>query len=343
MEGDLPMSMFINNMETEEILSKLSSNQKQEIFNALNKEQSIDLSKDEINQKLDSIIKDAKMFDQAIHSNDLDEKSFFFLMEKAKEVYNRPENEDLLINNYNNSNYTAIYQLKAEFQHEYGFESSKNLKSYGLIDTLSDITKDRYELVGIIERIEDLNAVFAEYNREHHEGFLGHSLSTSDVVIQSESPFTKKAFMVDSYGFTELPNFFHIEDIALNNNIEALSNLELQAMLYEFSKNGKCERYGNFFIENAEGTYTGIANETGDMWMEDFKNLENCVKYLLDEPCEMLDGEIWREDLLPNTKNSIEKPEFTKDSLRNDLIDKKSIEKEATEPKLEQKKTDFSL
>lgn len=54
---------------------------------------------------------------------------------------------------------------------------------------------------------EALETIYERFNIHRPEDFTGHSLSVSDVVVL-ESETEKKAFYVDSFGFSELKDFF---------------------------------------------------------------------------------------------------------------------------------------
>lgn len=57
------------------------------------------------------------------------------------------------------------------------------------------------------KRGETLETIYERFNIHRPEDFTGHSLSVSDVVVL-ESETEKKAFYVDSFGFSELKDFF---------------------------------------------------------------------------------------------------------------------------------------
>ena len=54
---------------------------------------------------------------------------------------------------------------------------------------------------------ETLETIYECFNIHRPEDFTGHSLSVSDVVVL-ECETEKKAFYVDSFGFSELKDFF---------------------------------------------------------------------------------------------------------------------------------------
>ena len=76
------------------------------------------------------------------------------------------------------------------------------------------VQPDRYacvyrETLSPSERSTDqtlLNGLFERFNMEHPSGFMGRSMSVSDVVAITRRGITR-AYYVDTVGFTELPSF----------------------------------------------------------------------------------------------------------------------------------------
>ena len=79
------------------------------------------------------------------------------------------------------------------------------------------LNKDDYELmyegeVGEFRGNATLEALFAQFNNDRPDDFLGHSLSVSDViVIHTDGKDT--AYFCDSFGFTEMPEFFREKEL----------------------------------------------------------------------------------------------------------------------------------
>ena len=106
-----------------------------------------------------------------------------------------------------------IYQLPGgEKYHGVRFESMDRLKADGV-----QLNKDDYELmyegeVGEFRGNATLEALFAQFNNDRPDDFLGHSLSVSDViVIHTDGKDT--AYFCDSFGFTEMPEFFREKEL----------------------------------------------------------------------------------------------------------------------------------
>ena len=110
----------------------------------------------------------------------------------------------------------AIYQLRdTEDNDHISFLAYDQLKSQGV-----SIDRSNYELVhsgpilqggGCKDTAEHLNDLFFRFNHNHPEGFVGHSLSVSDVVAVRNSG-ELSCFYVDRWGFKELPDFLPKEN-----------------------------------------------------------------------------------------------------------------------------------
>ena len=60
---------------------------------------------------------------------------------------------------------------------------------------------------GTLEPGMTLDSLYTKFNVERPENFKGHSLSVSDVIVVNDE-HGKTAWFVDSFGFTQLPEFF---------------------------------------------------------------------------------------------------------------------------------------
>ena len=106
-----------------------------------------------------------------------------------------------------------IYQLPSgEKYHGVRFEDMEQLKKNGV-----QLNHDDYELVyegkvGEFRGNATLEALFAQFNTDHPEDFRGHSLSVSDVIVISVDG-KDTAYFCDSFGFTEMPEFFREKEL----------------------------------------------------------------------------------------------------------------------------------
>ena len=105
----------------------------------------------------------------------------------------------------------AIYQLQlTEDTNQHRFTAFSQLQKQGLT-----VDRSLYELVhtgpvlhggGFRETPEVLNNLFFRFNHNHPEGFIGHSLSVSDVIAVRNNG-ELGCFYVDRWGFEPLPSF----------------------------------------------------------------------------------------------------------------------------------------
>ena len=99
----------------------------------------------------------------------------------------------------------GIYQLKEDVPN-YRYLAYVPLI---LLDKYGDaVDPANYECIYVGEKLpeETLEGLFLRFNDGKVEGFKGHSLSVSDVVVVFEAD-EERAFYVDSFGFEELPGF----------------------------------------------------------------------------------------------------------------------------------------
>lgn len=124
------------------------------------------------------------------------------------------EKEEQLL--HNTEDMYGIYQLKhkPEFRH-LRFEGTESLKHIEITKNNFDAIKQENYLpiyVGELSELErhtqdeTLEAIFQKFNIDCPEDFKGHSLSVSDIVVLHQDG-KNSAHFVDSFGFTELPDF----------------------------------------------------------------------------------------------------------------------------------------
>lgn len=106
-----------------------------------------------------------------------------------------------------------IYQLPSgDEYHGVRFESMDRLKADGV-----QLNKDDYALVyegevGEFRGNATLEALYTQFNIDHPEDFRGHSFSVSDVIVISVDG-KDTAYFCDSFGFTEMPEFFREKEL----------------------------------------------------------------------------------------------------------------------------------
>lgn len=135
--------------------------------------------------------------------------------------------------NKNNEDKFDIYQIKSgSVFRDYGFENTENLKARGL-----KVEYDNYTFI-YSDKLEDhmnLEDIFQKFNLYRPEDFKGHSLSVSDVVVLSKDG-TSTAHFVDSFGFTEVPEFIQDREQARKSKRSVLSELKVNRDKVEHSK-----------------------------------------------------------------------------------------------------------
>ena len=98
----------------------------------------------------------------------------------------------------------TIYQLKdGDDLHYHRFEPLERLQAAGL--SVEAGNYDRIYTAPLSEG-DTLEGIYTRFNIDHPEDFTGHSLSVSDVVVLHQSG-NDRAYYVDSFGFSEVPQF----------------------------------------------------------------------------------------------------------------------------------------
>ena len=122
---------------------------------------------------------------------------------REKEIINDMEKENRLFDG--NGEHYGIYQLKKSEERTYQCMGMREASHFGF-----EIHGEDYELI-YSDRLgmeDTLNSLYEKFNINHPQDFTGHSLSVSDVVVMRKNG-ESKAYYVDSFGFTELPEFIH--------------------------------------------------------------------------------------------------------------------------------------
>ncbi|MBQ7586580.1 MAG: DEAD/DEAH box helicase family protein, partial [Lachnospiraceae bacterium] len=127
-------------------------------------------------------------------------------LEEASEAIS-PVEDELTIDG---SRYT-IYQIddEAEDRREIIFENLERLSAKG-----KTVDPDNYREVysGELEEGVTLDDLYEKFNIAHPEDFKGHSMSVSDVVVLHKDA-QDRAYFVDSFGFTEVPEFIKEKEL----------------------------------------------------------------------------------------------------------------------------------
>lgn len=173
-----------------------------------------------------------------------------------------------------------IYQLPSgEKYHGVRFEDMEQLKKNGV-----QLNHDDYELVyeGEVREFRGnatLEALYTQFNTKQPEDFRGHSLSVSDVIVISVDG-KDTAYLCDSFGFTEMPEFFREKELVQEKPETAkVSDLAVgDTILYE-GKRREVESISNKSISLKDldaPDYGGILLGTSDVlaydgWQQDME------------------------------------------------------------------------
>lgn len=173
-----------------------------------------------------------------IEKEEWEAERFFREMQKELEE-STPNKEAQLL--YGSTDKFGIYQLKDKPElNRLHFESTENLKKLGKYD---DVVKlDNYNLIYVGElselkentREETLEAIFEKFNIDRPEDFRGHSLSVSDMVVLQENG-ENTAHYVDSFGFTEIPEF--IQELTGEKGQEMQEEENVSEYIYKVEPN----------------------------------------------------------------------------------------------------------
>ena len=129
----------------------------------------------------------------------------------------------------------SIFQIKDEMQREIGFEPLERLQSRGYkVDRKNYIRT--YE--GVLKADRTLDDLYLQFNTMLPSDFMGHSMSVSDIIV-TQKDGEERAFYVDRFGFSEVPEFLHSIDKELykiGNRYVSLERKEegIEYTIYDF-------------------------------------------------------------------------------------------------------------
>lgn len=131
-------------------------------------------------------------------------------MELVQEAQAHPgrRDEELLLSG--SENRYGIYQIDEDGKgREYRFMNMDFVSGHGLAVDRTD-----YKLIysDVLTEAETLDSLYEKFNFNHPADFTGHSLSVSDVVVLQRDG-NVDAYYVDSFGFTELPEFVRQNEV----------------------------------------------------------------------------------------------------------------------------------
>jgi len=112
-----------------------------------------------------------------------------------------------------------IFQLKHnEHTRKFSFEGTEYLKKIG-----ESVNRENYDMVyhAPLDAKETLDSIYEKFNLHHPADFRGHSLSVSDIIVFHKDG-KDTAHFVDSFGFTEVPEFLQTQ--VMQNTITMASD-----------------------------------------------------------------------------------------------------------------------
>ena len=139
----------------------------------------------------------------------------------------------------------TIFQLKDdESLRYYRFEALDSLKAYGL-----KVERDHYREVWStpLEEGVTLDDLFFEFGTDIPDGFQGHSMSVSDIIVLNQAG-EEKAYYVDRIGFTEVPEFMDTKEraaYALGDRFIALDGTDTGIAYKILDENHEVLKEGN--------------------------------------------------------------------------------------------------
>ena len=205
------------------------------------------------------------------------------------------------INNHPQNIY-RIYQLKSdEKYHGIRFEDRATLQKSGIqlgINDYNFVYEGNFNDVEGDSFDDKLNTLYDRFNFEQPEDFKGRSLSISDVITVKNGK-NESAYYVDTFGFTDIPEFFNkFNENSKTENIKAQNyhinnDLEIGGAKAKFKANiAAIETLQKIEIENRYATpeeqeimsrYTGWGglseafDSSKEKWTEEYNRLKELL------------------------------------------------------------------
>lgn len=178
-------------------------------------------------------------------------------LQKTRELENDIKTEELTEESsffFNIENSYAIYQY-SQTHDEMGYQ----YMSLDFIEKMGMSVKGQdYQMMyrGVLEVQDTLEDLYIKFNIDRPEGFKGHSMSTSDVVILKRDG-EMKAYYVNDIGFRELPEF-------IEQRAEVLRETNSELVVKQ-DKSGKEQEEPEKIREDRTITETTQANEQSNI------------------------------------------------------------------------------
>ena len=157
-----------------------------------------------------------------------------------------------------------IYQIKSgEEYRDKRFTDYNSLSASPAIEDYDLVYSGSMSELGV----SNLEEIYAKFNLNHPEGFTGHSLSVSDIVVLHNEG--DKYYYVDSVGYKDVT-----EEIIMSLNRDEQGNLNLAARLYDYAKNNLTYEWQ----DETEGAEIDIAKL--DESLKDAETRKRIISYL---------------------------------------------------------------
>ena len=207
------------------------------------------------------------------------------VMESVREENREQANRDEDLFFSGSQDRYAIYQIRDDSKgRDYLFMGTDYLKKQGF-----SVDYDDYQMVysDVLGEKETLDSLYEKFNIGRPLDFTGHSLSVSDVVaIKRDGNVT--AHYVDSYGYTELPEFFSQREKAIGQEKETGSQ---ENSLQEPQSGDLSKPYEKVYPPLYTHTITyAMEHGRADDYLESRKLNLDCKKAVEDAIRENFDG-----------------------------------------------------
>ena len=168
-----------------------------------------------------------------------------------------PQVEQAQVEPAEQDSYT-IYQIsdEAEDRRDIIFENLEHLQNRGL-----SVDAANYEAVytGKLEEGTTLDDLYEKFNIDHPADYKGRSMSVSDVVVLHQNG-ENKAYFVDSFGFSEVPEFLKEKEAVLTPEQEQAKELINEFCFAEYGNDADFSNLADIGI-----AYTDLTDEaTGE-------------------------------------------------------------------------------
>lgn len=183
---------------------------------------------------------------------------------------------------HNGSTYYAIYQIRDEADERLNIllRNKEDIDRRGI-----SVVFDNYKLVyaAKTDKLPELESIYMQFNTTYADGFYGHSLSVSDVIVKKDGTDTK-AYYVDSVGFQEVPGFAlqFMEENLINGFDDFIGEEVVSVISENIVDTDVPENKEKTFAEQVDEVLAGKANQFNDLKVCDTPEI------LIEAGCEKL-------------------------------------------------------